>query len=208
MRSSLVKAVGLVFVVFSSLAFEAPIRSSEELAQSNYESWLISELEGKLLGKRVHAKMQGRSKVISVGGIITKIYYRTPTPPVDEDFDKLALSNIMLEIKSWHGDKVGDKVDVPLSALSGMATATFPNSHIYSTTQSNSDMIRAGFPNIVLTAYDDGYLEVFVEGIYYDDKGRMPPTVLSSVTFIHVDDILRDPDLILRKGSHPALLRK
>ena len=202
MHLSLIKATALAFIAFSSIAFEAPIRSSVEdsegLAPSSYASWLIGELEGKLLGKRVHAKIKDRS----IGGIITKVYYPTPTPS-----NKLALSNIMLEIKGWHGDKVGDKVDVPLSAMSGMATATFPNSHIYSTTQSNSDMIRAGFPNIVLTAYDDGYLEVFIEGIDYDDSGRTPPVAISSVRFIHVDDILRDPHLHLRKGSHPLLSR-
>ena len=198
MRSSLVKAVALFFVASSSLAFEAPIRSSVEdsegLVPSSYAGWLIKELEGKLLGKRVHAKIEGRS----IGGVITKVYYPAPTPS-----NKLALSNIMLGIRGFHGDKV----DVPLSAMSGMATATFPNSHIYSTTQSNSDMIRAGFPNIVLTAYDDGYLEVFVEGIDYDDSGRTPPVAMSSVRFIHVDDILSDPHMHLRKGSHPLLSR-
>lgn len=173
--------------------------------------WIESSLRERLLGKRVHYMKREHSwsgKVIAIN-----------VQPITESNDSSRAVRVTVETVAGMGDMLEESKDkefpnqddyssqstIALDQISGIIKEAHPYvgrtikvsyDDIWPADLPNnpSEMFARGYPNIIVAAYSDGYVEVDVKGY----AGKLPdgsPVTSSGTVFIHMDDILHDTNL-------------
>lgn len=217
----LVRYLLLVTVAVLLLALRAPIRYGEggfagkgiiweqlgELGAAG--KWIQSLLRDQLVGKRVHYMKREHSW----SGKVMAVEVQPFTEPTDNPRSiKVTVATIagmgdqITETEFPRQEDYGSKAIISLDQISGIMQeghrllgnsikVTIPDDVVHPQIVPSTpvEMFIRGNPNTIVAYYSDGYLEVDVNSL--GDIGSSNSATFSGTIFIHVEDIITDPNL-------------
>ncbi|MDE3269801.1 MAG: hypothetical protein OYH77_05915 [Pseudomonadota bacterium] len=163
--------------------------------------WLQLTVERKFIGKRVLVKESAASNVL-ISGTVVSINAKLASPTVDRF--ELVLDSVQFGdvYESYYGKdsryrKSRPKLRVPLANLVALEKQHWPIAHLAASEpdpqnerRTAAGMLRAGYPHVILTVYDNGYLEVLVDGA----------AGIRHIIYVPIDSVLNGSDLRYAKG--------